>query len=56
VYSSRRFELGGTDFGPLELRLFDFGEPAEADGFVGANFFATHVVCVDFPNSRFLVR
>ena len=56
VYSTRSFELGGTDFGPLDLRLFDFEEPAEVEGYVGANFFATHVVCVDFPDSRFLVR
>jgi hypothetical protein len=56
VFSSKSFELGGTDFGPFDLRLFDFAEPAEVDGFVGGNFFATHVVCVDFPNSRFLVR
>jgi len=56
VFSTSSFELGGTNFGPLDLRLFDFAEPAEVDGFVGANFFATHAVCVDFPNSRFLVR
>ena len=56
VFSSKTFELGGTDFGPLDLRPFDFAEPAEVQGFLGGNFFATHVVCVDFPNSRFLVR
>jgi hypothetical protein len=55
-FSSKRFELNGTDLGPLDLRPFDFSEPAEADGFIGGNFFATHVVCVDFPGKRFLVR
>jgi len=56
VFSSKGFELGGTDFGPLDLRLLDFAEPAEVDGFIGGNFFAAHVVCVDFPGKRFLVR
>jgi hypothetical protein len=55
-FRSGAFELGGVDFGPLELRLFDFEEPAGVDGFVGANFYATRVVCVDFPGRRFLVR
>ena len=55
-YRTMRFEMGGGDFGPLELRSLDFAEPAGVDGFVGANFFATHVVCVDFPNRRLLVR
>jgi hypothetical protein len=26
------------------------------DGFVGGDFFASHVVCIDFPGSRLLVR
>jgi hypothetical protein len=55
-FRSATFELGGVDFGPLELRPFEFAEPAGVDGFIGANFFADHVVCVDFPNKRFLVR
>jgi hypothetical protein len=50
------FELGGTDFGPLDLEPFAFVEPAGADGFIGGDFFATHVVCVDFARRRVLVR
>jgi hypothetical protein len=56
VFTSDSFRLGGEDFGPLGLRSFDFAEPAGVDGFVGANFFANHVVCVDFPNARLRVR
>jgi hypothetical protein len=56
AFDSRLFELGGTDFGPLEMLPFAFAEPAGVDGFVGSNFFATHVVCVDLPNRRLLVR
>jgi hypothetical protein len=53
---SKRFMLGGTDFGPLALRAFDYQEPQGTDGFVGHSFFATHVVCVDFQSRRLLVR
>jgi hypothetical protein len=56
TFRSATFELGGVDFGPLELRPFEFAEPAGVDGFIGANFFATHVACIDFPNNRLLVR
>jgi hypothetical protein len=53
---SNRFELGGEDFGPMQFRLFSFAEPAEVDGFVGHDFFARHVVCVDLGGQRFLIR
>jgi hypothetical protein len=56
ILRSKRFALGGEDFGPLELRLFDYQEPQGTDGFVGYSFFATHVVCIDFPGQRLLVR
>jgi hypothetical protein len=51
-----KFELAGEDFGPMQLRLFSFAEPAEVDGFVGHDFFAHHVVCIDLGGQRFLVR
>jgi hypothetical protein len=53
---SGSFELGGVDFGPLDLTPFYFAEPAGADGFIGANFFAAHVVCIDFGAGRLFVR
>jgi hypothetical protein len=56
VIRTERFFLNGTDFGPLELRPLEFSQPAGTDGFVGTNFFAQHVVCVDFPGKRFLIR
>jgi hypothetical protein len=48
--------MGGSEIGPQDLRPHEFEEPAGVDGFVGAIFFANHVVCVDFPNRRLLVR
>jgi hypothetical protein len=56
VIRTERFLLNGTDFGPLELRPLEFTQPAGSDGFVGTNFFAQHVVCIDFPGKRFLIR
>jgi hypothetical protein len=54
--SSNRFQMGGEDFGPMRLRLFSFSEPAEVDGFIGHDFFAKHVVCIDLAGKRLLVR
>jgi hypothetical protein len=51
--------LGGEDFedfGPLELRLFDYAEPQGTDGFVGYSFFANHVVCIDMNRNAMRVR
>jgi hypothetical protein len=53
---SKHFILNGSDFGPLELRAFEFSEPPGIDGFIGGNFFANHVVCIDLPMNRFLIR
>jgi hypothetical protein len=56
VIRTERFLLNGTDFGPLDLRPLEFSQPPGSDGFVGTNFFAEHVVCIDFPGKRFLIR
>ena len=56
VVTSERLILGGTDFGPLEWRLLDYQEPQGSDGFIGHSFFASHIVCIDFPAKRLLVR
>lgn len=53
---TKHFLLGGVDFGPLKLTVFDYTEPSGTDAFVGYNFFAKHVVCIDFPANRFLVQ
>lgn len=53
---TKHFNLGGTDFGPLKLEVADYVEPAGTDMFVGYNFFAKHIVCIDFPRHRFLIQ
>jgi hypothetical protein len=56
VIRTDRFSLNDTDFGPLEFRPLEFSQPPGTDGFIGTNFFTQHVVCVDFPSNRFLIR
>ena len=53
---SKRLVFGGTDFGPLQLEVADLALPPGFDGFIGYNFFAKHVVCLDFPGNRLLIR
>jgi len=50
---SRRFVLGGRDFGPYPLGLVITDLPF--DGFIGDDFFVMHRVCVDYPGRRVVV-
>lgn len=43
------------EFGPMEFFVRDFAGPP-FDGFIGYDFFVNHVVCVDFPGNRLLIR
>ncbi len=54
--TSKRLSLGGTDFGPWQFVIADVSLPRGFDGFIGYNFFANHVVCMDFPGSRLLIH
>jgi hypothetical protein len=54
--TSKRLALGGTDFGPLQFGVEDLSLPPGFDGLIGYNFFAHHVVCMDFPGNRLLIR
>jgi hypothetical protein len=56
LLNSAKFELAGVNFGPLQLRVFDYVEPAGTDGFIGYTFFERNVVCIDFPGNRLFVR
>jgi len=50
-YTSQRFSLAQEDFGPTRFVVLDLRAPADADGYVGTNFFLEHVVCID-PTHR----
>lgn len=57
VLSTERFVIGSHDIGPKELAVWDWVENAPPfDGFIGNDFFAESVVCVDFPNQKIFVR
>lgn len=55
-YTSQRFKLGPANFGPLQFVVVDFQAPSTVDGYVGHNFLATHVVCIDPFNQVVRVR
>lgn len=55
ILNSAKFELAGVNFGPLQLRVFDYVEPAGTDGFIGYTFFERNVVCIDFPRNRLFI-
>jgi predicted aspartyl protease len=46
-YSARKFTLAGHDTGPLRFVVLDLQAPASVDAFLGYNFFADRVVCID---------
>jgi hypothetical protein len=52
---TEQLKFGGTDFGPWQFQVWDMSLPG-FDGFIGYDFFAKHVVCVDFPGQRLLIR
>jgi hypothetical protein len=46
-YTSQRFSVGQEDFGPLQFVVLDLHDPGNVDGYIGYNFFVSHVVCID---------
>jgi hypothetical protein len=52
--NTKRFALGGTDFGPWPFQVWDISLPG-FDGFIGHDFFMKHVVCIDFPGNRVVI-
>jgi hypothetical protein len=51
---SKRLMLGDKDFGPWRFEVWDISLP-RFDGFIGHDFFAKHVVCIDFPRNRIAI-
>lgn len=49
--TTEKLILGGRNFGPRQLRVFDVSLPG-FDGFIGNDFFDQNVVCVDFPDNE----
>jgi hypothetical protein len=51
---TNRLALGGSDFGPWRFEVWEMSLPG-FDGFIGHDFFAKHVVCIDFPRARLAI-
>jgi Aspartyl protease len=56
TWTSRRLALGDADFGPWQFEIWDVSLPHGFEGFIGYDFFAKHVVCMDFPARRLLIQ
>lgn len=56
VYTSKNFGVGGNDFGALEFVALPITEPQGVDVYIGRNFFAKHVVCVNVIDGWLRVR
>lgn len=54
--TSKRFILGGTDFGPWRLAVWPMSLLPGFSGFIGYDFFSRHVVCFDFPDGEVLIQ
>jgi hypothetical protein len=54
--ATRQLMLGGANFGPWRFQIEDMALPPGFDGMLGYNFFARHIVCMDFPGNTLLVR
>lgn len=48
ILHTKELVLGGHDFGPWRFEVWDVSLPG-FDGFIGHDFFAQHVVCIDSP-------
>jgi len=51
---TEKFVLGGRDFGPWRFEVWDITLPG-FDGFIGHDFLAKEVVCIDFPGNRLAI-
>lgn len=51
-----RLAAAGHEFGPLEFVVLPLQLPDDFQGMLGANFFSTHVVCLDYERREVLVR
>lgn len=55
-YPSKMLAAAGQDFGPVEFVLQPMQPPKDFQGVLGTNFFAKHVVCLDYRRREIRVR
>jgi hypothetical protein len=55
-YNSATLSAAGREFGPLEFVVAPLELPSDFEGVIGANFFSTHVVCLDYEKREVRIR
>ncbi len=45
----KKLEVGGKNFGPRQIEIWNIPLPAEIAGLIGHPFFEEHVICFDYP-------
>jgi hypothetical protein len=55
-YNSATLSVAGREFGPLEFVVPPLQLPSDFEGMLGANFFSTHVVCLDYEKREVRIR
>lgn len=48
------FAVGGKEFGPQHIEIWNIPLPREIAGLIGYPFFREHIVCFDYP--RLMMR
>jgi len=56
IVSVPRLTFGEFDIGAMDFHVVDYAQLPGTDGFIGNDFFANHIVCIDFPGTGFLIR
>jgi hypothetical protein len=56
IVSVSRLTFGEFDMGAMDFHVIDYAQVPGTDGFIGEDFFANHIVCVDFPGTRLFIR
>ncbi len=54
--TSNKLLIGGVDFGPWPFEVWDVSLPPGFNGFIGYDFFASHIVCMDFPEKKLVIQ
>jgi hypothetical protein len=55
-FNSTTLSVAGREFGPLEFVVPPLQLPSDFEGMLGANFFSSHVVCLDYEKREVRIR
>jgi hypothetical protein len=52
IFTTEKFVMGGQDFGPFDLSVFEIASSVDADGYLGLDFLKEHAIYLDFKNNK----